>query len=365
MRKNKQYTLTYALYLWAFSSLFSQTQYKFETYAGDKDGYQDGDRKTALLRSPEGIAIDTKGNLYITEYRSSIVRKIDTNGIVSILAGQVMKTGFADGKNNEALFDRPHGLAVDKEGTVYVCDMKNHLIRAISPAGIVRTVAGKAGVSGTADGVKEAARFQQPEGVAVNSKGELYVVDTYNFTVRKIDKKGRVTTVAGVGGVAGYADGKGKKALFNKPIGLAIDENDDIYIVDADYDGENSGNCVIRKIDKKGRVTTFCGVQGKPGHKDGTLKEAQFNRPVGIAISKEGIIYIADTEADLIRQIDKNGMVTTLGGQYLIEKAQDGIGNEAAFFDPQSLIVSPTGDIFITDTLNNKIVVGRKVTTHK
>jgi DNA-binding beta-propeller fold protein YncE len=358
----------YALLLISPYPIFAQTQWQFETYAGTggKGDFLDGDRKTALMHSPEGITIDNKGNLYITEYRTSIIRKIDANGQVSLIAGQPMKTGFADGKFNEALIDRPHGIAVNKEGNIFFCDMKNHLIRKISTDGIVSTYAGKAGVSGTADGVGEEARFYMPEGVALDSKGNLYVVDTYNYTVRKIDKNRRVTTVAGKGGEKGYADGKGLDARFDRPIGLAIDKKDNVYIVDAEYDSKtNSGNCVIRKLNKKGKVTTFCGTPKTQGHKDGKLKEAQFHRPVGITIAPNGTMYIADTEADLIRMIDKKGNVTTLGGQYLEEKIADGIGNQAAFFDPQSLVIAPNGDLFITDTLNHRIVVGRVVLSKK
>jgi DNA-binding beta-propeller fold protein YncE len=343
------------------SAIHGQDKYKFETYAGSVDGFLDGERTKALLRSPEGITMDNKGNLYITEYLSSIIRKIDSKGKVSILAGQPLKTGFADGKPSQSLINRPHGIAVDNKGNIFFCDMKNHLIRKVDSKGIVSTVAGEKGKFGVKDGMGKNAQFSQPEGVVIDSKGNLFIADTYNFTVRKIDKKGNVTTFSGLGGRKGYANGQGKKALFNMPIGIAIDKNDNLFVLDAIYDSSEQGNSVIRKIDPKGNVTTFAGVQGKNGHKDGKLREAIFNKPVGISVANDGTIFVADTEADLIRKIDINGNVTTIGGQYLIEKIQDGIGDKAAFFDPQSLVIAPNGDIFITDTLNNKIIVGRKI----
>lgn len=343
------------------TTINGQAQYKFETYAGSVDGFMDGDRTKALFRSPEGIATDNKGNLFITEYLSSIIRKIDAKGNVTILAGQPLKTGFVDGRASESLIDRPHGLTVENKGNIYFCDMKNHLIRKIDIHGIVSTIAGEKGKSGTNDGIGKKAHFNQPEGIVVDSKGNLFVVDTYNFTIRKIDKNGLVSTFAGLGGKEGYIDGFGKKALFNMPIGIAIDQKDNLLVVDAIYDSPKQGNSVIRKIDTKGNVTTFAGVQGKDGHKDGTLRKAIFHKPVGIAVGKDGTIFVADTEADLIRMIDKKGNVTTIGGQYLIEKNQSGIGNKAAFSDPQSLAVAPNGDIFIADTFNNRIIVGRKI----
>lgn len=338
-----------------------QDKYKFETYAGSVDGFLDGDRSKALFRTPEGITVDDKGNLYITEYLSSIIRKIDSKGKVSVLAGQPLKTGFADGIASKSLIDRPHGIAVDNKGNVFFCDMKSHLIRKIDNKGIVSTVAGEKGKFGVKDGVGKNAQFSQPEGVVVDSKGNLFVADTYNFTIRKIDTKGNVTTFAGVGTKKGYADGQGKKARFNMPIGIAIDKSDNLFVVDAIYDSSEQGNSVIRKINPDGNVTTFAGMQGKNGHKDGKLKEAIFNKPVGISVANDGTIFVADTEADLIRMIDTKGNVTTIGGQYLIEKSQDGIGDKATFSDPQSLVVAPNGDIFITDTFNNKIVKGTKI----
>jgi DNA-binding beta-propeller fold protein YncE len=341
---------------------FSQSpKYRFEVFAGSKAGFKDAQGKEAQMHSPEGIAIDKDGNLYTTEYRTSIIRKIDKNGNVTLLAGQSMKTGFADGKAAEALIDRPHGIELDQQGNVYFCDMKNNLIRKIDKNGIVSTFAGTPQKAGNVDDKASEAQFYQSEDLAFDSKRNMYVADTYNFTIRKIDKNGIVSTFAGKAGVGGYADGKGTEAMFNKPLGIAIDKKDNIYVADADYDGKNMGNCLIRKIDLAGNVSTLAGIPKTEGNKDGTLKEATFHRPVGIAVDKKGNIYVADTEGDVIRFIDKKGNVSTIGGQYLQEKSAEGIGTEAAFFDPQSLVVAPNGDIFIADTHNSKIIVGRKV----
>jgi hypothetical protein len=356
-------SIIYLLFLQ--NSLAQIVQYKFETYAGGKEGFADGNRKNALFFSPEGIAVDKKGNVYVTEYRTSIVRKIDFKGNVKVIGGQAMKTGYADGKLEESLFDRPHGLAVDKNGTVYVCDMKNHLIRTISKDGIVGTFAGVPKEQGTDDGYRLKAKFNQPEGIAINSKGEIFVADTYNFTIRKIDNQGNVTTFAGTSGKSGYADGMGKDALFDMPLGIAIDKNDVIFVADANYDGDKNGNNIIRKIDKNGIVSTFCGVLRQAGNKDGLPQEALFHRPVGIATTNNGFLYIADTEGDVIRKIDSKGNVSTLGGQYLQEKTLNGIGKEAAFFDPQSIAVSQNGDIYLADTHNSRIVKGIKIITKK
>lgn len=366
MFRNKIAILIFVLtYLKPGIKLFAQKPiYTFKTFAGSVDNeHKDGPREHARLRSPEGIAMDTEGNLFITEYRSSIVRKINAAGEVTLFAGKVNETGFKDGQ--DALFDRPHGAAVDKEGNVYVCDMKNHLIRKITKNGFVSTYAGTPKISGATDGPANMAQFNQPEDLAFDSKGNLYIADSYNFTIRKITKNGIVSTLAGTTGKGAYKNGPGSVALFNKPLGICVDVFDNLYIADADYDGKEPGNCLVRKIDLSGRVSTYAGVPTQDRHKDGPKLKAHFNRPVGIEVDMHGNIYIADTEADLIRMITKNGEVITLGGQYLQELSQEGIGEGAAFFDPQSLVISSNGNLFITDTHNNKIIIGTKINESK
>lgn len=335
-------------------------EYKFHTLAGmDGGGHVDGPLHIARLRSPEGIAIDKFGNLYITEYRSSVVRKITNDGQVITLAGKDMELGWADGPGKDARFNRPHGVAVDDDLNVYVCDMINCTIRKISPDGIVSTLAGIPEKRGSKDGDVSEATFYFPEDIAVNSKGYLYVADSYNYTIREISPEGIVKTFAGKAGEPGSKNGIGCEARFNKPLGLAVDSDDNLYVADSDYDNNNPpGNSIIRKITPNGKVTTIAGIPGKAGHSDGKAQKAQFNNPVGIDVSPDGTIYIADTEAELIRKIDKKGQVTTLGGKYLVEDKLDGIGEDARFFDPQAIVVDAAGNLIICDTLNNRICKG-------
>jgi sugar lactone lactonase YvrE len=336
----------------------SPPEYNFETIAGSIEGHLDGESKKSLFRTPEGIAIDSRGNLFITDYWASNIRKISFNGEVSVLAGKDMDTGNINGTGNNARFNRPHGLVAVGDSVIYVCDMKSHTIRSVSYNGDVSTYAGIMGEGGATDGFRTNARFNMPEAIAVNSKGELFVADSYNFTIRKIALNGEVTTFAGVAGKGGYSDGSGTEALFNKPLGIAIDGKDNIYVADSDYDGKDNGNCLIRKISPNGKVTTLAGIPLKSGHVDAQAKNAQFNRPVGITVTADGIIFIADTEADLIRKINKNGKVSTIGGTYLDESFADGIGANARFADPQGIVVDLKGNLYISDTFNNRIRKG-------
>ncbi len=338
----------------------SQKEYHFYTYAGTIAGHKDGDRLEARFGAPEGIAIDEEGNLYVTEYRITVVRKIDTKGRVTTLGGSglINDVGATDGPANRARFNRPHGIEVRMDGTVFVSDMHNHSIRKIDPNGVVSTFAGELGSEGSQDGEGPQARFSKPEDLAIDSRGNVFVADTYNYTIRKIDSSGNVSTFAGKAGEAGYRDGFGEDARFDKPIGIAIDGSDNIYVVDANYDGPEIGNCVIRRIDPFGKVTTIAGRLGEVGPEDGPSKNARFHKPVGIDVTDEGIIYIADTEADTIRRIDLDGNVVTLGGAYLEEGKEEGSKEEVRFKDPQAIAVDKLGRLFIADTLNNRIVIG-------
>ena len=333
----------------------SKDVYRFTTFAGGTYGHLNGVDTIAKFRAPEGIAVDKLGNVYTTEYGSSIIRKITPNGIVSTLAGKDSALGFIDGISNEARFNRPHGIAVNKFLNVYVADMKNCIIRKILPNGKVKTIAGVPEVKGSSDGKSSQATFNQPEGIAINSKGYIYIADTYNYIIREISIDGNVKTLAGKAGISGSADGKGIKSRFNMPIGIAIDGKDNIYIVDANYDGTTPGNCTIRKITTKGVVSCT----------DGKGRIATFNRPVGITVTKEGIVYIAYTEGDIIRKITADGIVSTIGGKYMIEDKQDGKGNDARFNDPQAIAISDKGVLFIADTFNNRVVKGELIENEK
>jgi sugar lactone lactonase YvrE len=277
---------------------------------------------------------------------------------VTVLAGSPQVTGSKDGPASGALFDRPHGVAVGDDFSVYVSDMKNSTIRRISPSGEVSTVAGKAGEEGTADGPAGEARFRLPEGVAVGPDGTLYVADTYNFTVRKITRDGIVRTLAGQAGSPGDADGRGTQARFNMPMGVAVDGAGNVYVADADYDGTPTGNCLVRKISPDGTVSTLAGRSGSPGGADGRASEARFKKCVGIAATRDGTVYLADTGAHTIRRITPDGRVSTLGGSFQQGGRADGTGPEARFLNPQGLAIDERGVLYVADTGNHLIRKG-------
>ncbi len=332
--------------------------YAFTTLAGKAEakGFLDGAGSDARLNAPTGIVV-RNGTVYINEYWNPVIRKISPDGVVTTVAGQAGKDGSTDGVGAEARFFHAHGLAIDAKGTLYATDYGNSIIRKISPGGVVTTVAGQAGQIGSADGTGAKARFDHPEGLAVDGHGTLYVADTYNCTIRKITSAGVVTTIAGLAGSHGSADGRGGDARFDVPIGIAIDSRGTLYIVDGGYDTQ-TGNSTVRKLSADGTVTTIAGLPGSIGTADGQGQSARFHYPVGIAVAKNGTLYIADTRNHSIRQITPAGVVTTVAGTSGISGGADGTGPDVRFGHAQSIAVDSDGTLYVADTSNHTVRKG-------
>ena len=194
---------------------------------------------------PYGVAVDSTGNLYVADLYNFAIRKITSGGAVSTLAGSAYNSGSTDGAGGTARFTRPNGAVVDSSGNVYVADTFNYTIRKITPAGVVSVFAGSTGNFGTNDGTGTGARFFEPTGIAMDGSGNLYVSDNYKNTIRKITPAGVVSTLAGSAEFSGDDDGAGTAARFNRPAGLAVDSSGSVYVADTD-------NSTIRKITSAG-----------------------------------------------------------------------------------------------------------------
>jgi hypothetical protein len=319
-------------------------------------GSADGVAATARFHGPTGVAADSQGNVYVADYLNYTIRRITSAGVVTTFAGRVGVQGSADGIGTAATFNSPRGIATDAAGNLYVADTSegnndttgNNTIRKITPTGVVTTLAGKAGVSGSADGIGAAARFKYPNGVATDAAGNVYVTDTYNYTIRKITPAGVVTMLAGMAGAGGSTDGIGAAARFNGAQGIAADAAGNVYVAD-------TFNDTIRKITPAGAVTTFAGQVGVAGSADGMGVAAQFNQPSGIAIDTAGNLYVADTYDDTIRKITPEGTVTTLAGQSGVGGSTDGVGVAARFDLPQGVAVDAAGHVYVADSGNDTV----------
>jgi streptogramin lyase len=315
-------------------------------------GSADGTGAAARFNGPYGVAVDGAGNVYVAEIFNQTIRKITPAGVVTTLAGAARSTGSADGTGAAARFNGPYGVAVDGSGNVYVADNFNNTIRKITPAGVVTTLAGTAGPTGSADGTGAAARFNSPRGVAVDGSGNVYVADTSNYTIRKVTPAGVVTTLAGTTGSIGSADRTGAAARFNNPFGVSVDGSGNVYV--ADY-----SNSTIRKITPAGVVSTLAGTAGSTGSTDGTGAAARFYNPWGFAVGGSGNVYVADTWNHTIRKITPAGVVSTFAGTALASGSADGTGAAARFNGPVGVAVDGSGNVYVADTNNSTI---RKIT---
>jgi NHL repeat len=335
-------------------------------------GNSDGTNHLARFNSPEGMALDINGDAYVADQLNNTVRQLarsGTNWVISTIAGMTGIAGSADGTNSEASFSAPGALASDGSGNLFLSDTGNDTIRELTPQGtnwVVSTIAGQAGIQGSADGTNSDALFARPYGIATDTAGDLFVADAGNDTIRKLSPLGTnwvVTTIAGLTGFGGYLDGTNSNARFSDPLGLAVDSAGSIFV--ADY----FNNC-IRKVVPVGTnwlVTTVAGSHLSAGGVDGTNGAALFWNPTGIAVTRADVLFVADAGNDSIRKITPTGtnwVVTTIGGMDTIVGVQPFVGNSdgtnslARFNRPAGIAVDANGNVFVADTSNNTIRQG-------
>jgi streptogramin lyase len=336
-------------------SSFSSMQIKTltaTTLAGTgASSYIDGPGNVATFSGVWSATPDGNGNYYISDPNNYKIRKMTSDGTVSTYAGSA-GFGNVNGNLSTAKFGSPYDVAFDKLGNMYVSDLAMNNIRKIAPDGTVTNFAGDIAPSpnhGLVDGTGAAARFNSPMGLAVDANNNVFVVDDLNHAIRKITPAGVVTTLAG-NGLPGSADGTGAAASFKSPYSIVIDASGNLYVTDA-------GNYKIRKITQAGVVTTFAG-SGSMGILDGPAATASFNSPAGITIDASGNFWVTDNGNGRIRMITPAGVVYTLAGNGL-NASVDGIGNFSSFSNPLGIDADAGGVLIVVDNATNKI---RKIT---
>jgi hypothetical protein len=331
----------------AGSALFAQ---KVTTLAGSGTAVStDGTGTAASFACPMGVAVGADGTVYVADYGSHKIRKITAAGVVTTLAG-TGQAGSTDGAGTQATFNGPHGVAVGADGTVYVADYGSHKIRKITVSGGVATVSTLAGSGSplSADGTGTLAGFNRPFGVAVGADGTVYVADSSGQKIRKITAAGDVTTLAGTG-LYGRTNGSGTEAKFSSPFGVAVGADGTVYVAD-------SGSDMIRKITAAGVVTTLAG-SGARGGFDGVGTDASFATPAGVAVGADGAVYVADRDSTKIRKITVSGgvaTVSTLAGSGQAGST-DGTGAAASFTGPMGVAVGADGTLYVAEYNSNKI----------
>ena len=343
--------------------------YDWTTIAGavTNSGSADGTNSTARFNNPHGVAVDTNGNLYVADVDNHTIRKVTlvgTNWVVSTIAGAAGVSGAADGTNSDARFKNPPGVAVDTNGNLYVMDTGNHTIRKVTPVGtdwVTSTIAGLAGNNGDTDGTNSDARFEAPFGIALDGDGNVYVADTNSHTIRKVTPVGTnwvTTTIAGSAGNYGTTDGTNNNAQFHSPRAVAVDGSGNLYVADLD-------NYTIRKITPvvgaNWVTTTIAGSAGSYGTTDGTNSDARFYSLVGVAVDTNGNLYVTDFANHTIRKITPvgtNWVTSTIGGLAGNAGSADGLNSAARFNYPYGVAVNGSGNLYVAEYGNHIIRLG-------
>ncbi len=306
-------------------------------------GFADGQGAAARFNAPLGICVDADDNVIVADFRNARIRRITPQGVVTTIAGGVQ--GFANGTGSAARFNGPAGVAIDRNGNIFVADYGNNRIRMIAPNGFVSTVAGS-GTYGTRNGVGVNAQFARPSGIAVDDAGNIFVLDSGSNLVRKIDTGRYVSTLAGQ--YNGYADGQGANALFSfsgAAPQLTLDGEGNLIIADF-------FNSRIRKVTQEGVVTTIAGG----GEGDGSALQAGFFFATGITRDRNGDYLIADWHNATVRKWTlADNQVRTIAGRTGVEGWQDGPALQAIFTRPGAIAVNSRGEIFVSDYFTHTI----------
>jgi sugar lactone lactonase YvrE len=331
-------------------STFGQT-YTIDTFAGNGTSGYSGDNSpaTSAAMNPGGIAVDSAGNLYIAD--NNRIRKV-SNGVITTVAGNGTY-GFSgdNGPATSAQLFNPQGVAVDSAGNLYIADTFNNRIRKVSN-GVITTVAGNGTSGASGDNIPATtAQLNWPYGVAVDSAGNLYIANTYNNRVCKVSN-GIITTVAGTGthGFSGD-NGPATAAQLSWPDGVVVDSAGNLYIADTD-------NNRIRKV-SNGVITTVAGngTEGFSGDK-GPATAAQLGWPYSVAVDSAGNLYIADTYNNHVRKVS-NGVITTVAGDGTFGFGGDKGPATSAAVSPAGVALDSAGRLYIADTVNYRIRILR------
>ena len=325
------------------------------TIAGRTD--DDGDNGPAVqarLARTAGVAADKFGNLYIADYSNNRIRRVDASGTITTVAG-TGKRGYGGdgGPAVAAQLDGPVGVLVDESGNLYVGDSGNHRIRRVDASGTITTVAGNGerGYSGDG-GPAVAAQLHWPEDLAMDKSGNLYIADTSNQRIRRVDASGTITTIAGNGG-RGYGGNDGRPAVqvsVTWPSALAVDSSGNLYIA-------ASGDYRILRVNASGIITTVAGTgeEGDSGD-GGPAVAARLGVAIGIALDGAGNLYIADTDNNRIRRVDASGTITTIAGTDAGGFGGDGgPAVRASLLSPIRLALDSSGNLYVADGGNGRI----------
>lgn len=336
--------MTAILFFGLINNLFSQTM-MVSTLAGNSaSGSTNATGVAASFNLPTSVAIDASGNVFVADHLNLKIRKITPAGVVTTFAGSGV-AGSTNATGILASFNYPTGIAIDGAGNLFVADAQNCKIRKITTIGVVTTFAGS-GALGSVNATGINASFKYPSGVAVDASGNVFVADNGNHLIRKITSAGVVTTLAG-SGVAGSTDAAGLSASFNFPTSVAVNGLGKVFVADR-------SNNKIRIITVAGGVVTTLAGSGVAGSVDATGGAASFWDPSGVTTDASGNVFVADRSNHKIRKITATGVVTTFAGSGAFGSV-NGLANVATFYLPVGVAVDAAGVVYVAGGDDNQI----------
>ena len=345
-----------AIVSWGTCSAFSQpASGVIRTVAGNGTSGFGGDGGPAIsaeLNFPTDIAVDSAGSLYIADFQNNRIRKVTAGGAISTVAGNGTGGYSGDGSSaTSAQIYQPEGLAIDSAGNLYIADSGNNRVRKVTVGGLISTIAGNGSLGYSGDGgFATSAQFHQPEGLAVDSGGNLYIADSDNNRIRKVTADGVISTVAG-SGTAGYSGdgGPATSAQISFPLGVVVDAAGNLYIAD-------TNNNRIRKVTTDGVISTVAGT-GTFGYSGdgGPATSARLSQPEGMALDAAGSFYIADSFNNRVRRVTPDGVINTVAGDGVVGYSGDGgPATSAQISLPLSVALDGAGNLYMADTHNNR-----------
>ena len=326
------------------------------TVAGDSTAGYNGDNipaTTAELYQATGVAVDAAGNIYIADRNNNLIRKVNTSGIITTIAGTGAAAYSGDnGPATAAEINYPYGITLDTLGNIYFSDDFNYRIRKINTAGIITTIAGNGTAGYNGDGIAAtSAELQNPGGVAVDHNGNVYIADVNNDRIRIINTAGIITTIAGTGAPGYNGDNIAATAAeLYQPEGVAVDNVGNLYIVEYI-------NYRVRKVDASGIITTIAGtgISGYNGDNI-TATTAELDRPLGVAVDGNGNVYISDAYNARIRKINSSGIINTIAGTGISAYSGDnGLATAAELSTSVGITIDHSGNVYIADAGNSRI----------
>ena len=325
-------------------------------YSGDN-----GPASAALFNIPTGIAVDPLGNVFIVDQGNSVVRKVNTSGIITTFAGTGTAGYSGDGTQaTTAKLNQPSSVAVDQFENVYITDDGNNVIRKVNNLGVISTFAGNGAAGYYGDlGPASAAALNSPTGVAVDRSGNVYIADNNNNVIRKVFANDTIITIAGPGFYTTYGDGGNAiVAYLNSPKSVFVDTIGNLYVADA-------GNFTVRKINTANIISTVAGMEGSFGYSGdgGYSTSAKLSVPTGMIVDAGGNLFIADFTNDRIRKVTHVGYISTYAGIGSAGYTGDGGAAAAAkLSSPYDVAEGPDGSLYITDRGNNVVRVVQTTT---